>query len=379
MSDSVPIWMMIAGFLLVLGPLVTLHELGHYLIGRLCGIEAEAFSVGFGRELAGFTDKRGTRWKLSILPLGGYVQFKGDMDPASIPHPENMAQMDKAARAGNFHCASLGQRAATVFAGPAVNFLIAVVIFAGFNLTYGIQQPGDVQQENIVAGFTENSPAKAAGLKIGDKVIAVDSTKMRSFTELQRYVYTRPNQIVRVDAERAGTPVSVELKTMAYSVKDRFGNTSVIGLLGIQARPVEREFAPVGIGAATAKAFGQCYDIIVMMANGLKQIVVGQRSVDELGGPVKIAKYSGEQLSLGPEAFVGFVAMISLNLAFINLLPIPGLDGGHLFFYALEAVRGKAMGAMGTAIAYRSGMAVLVIFMVFVMINDLLTLPFAGN
>lgn len=377
MFESPPFWMYILGFLLLLGPLITLHELGHYLVGRWCGVKADVFSIGFGKEVAGFTDNRGTRWRLSVLPLGGYVQFKGDMNPASIPDNEAIAAADEAEREGSFHHASLGKRALIVAAGPVANILVTLAIFAGFFMAIGYPVAKDADQQLTVAAFPEDSPAQKAGLQIGDRIVAIEGKKVEKLMDVQQAVMAYPDQVLAVQVDRDGNPLDFSVRTMSMEVEDRFGNASRIGLIGIQAAEAEVAYEPQGPITAMGLALEESGRMAVMMVTGVKQIITGQRSVDELGGPIKIAKYSGEQLSLGWLSFVNFAALISLNLAFINLLPIPGLDGGHLAFYAAEAVRRKPVGPRGMEWAYRTGMALVLMLMLFVTFNDLVSLsPF---
>ncbi len=364
--------MFAAGFLLLLGPLVTVHEFGHYLVGRLFGVQAKAFSVGFGKELAGFTDKRGTRWKLSALPLGGYVQFKGDMNPASIPDAEAVSQIPEEERRGSFQFAPLWQRALIVFAGPLTNLLVTIAIFASFNLAYG-----QLVASNEVGQFAEVSAAREAGIEPGDRIVAIDGEAMEGFTDISQRVLLFPGEAIAVTVEREGDMRTIPV-TLSNSIeRDQFGNESRVGRLGIYA--AEPEIEQVGVGEAVVLAGEQSVALVKMMVTGVAQIITGDRSVQELGGPIKIAKFSGEQLSLGPEAFVSFAALISINLAFINLLPIPALDGGHLAFYAAEAIRRKPVGPRGMELAYRTGVAVVLALMVFVTINDLLSLPLFGR
>lgn len=375
--QSVPWWMWILGFLLVLGPLVTIHELGHYLVGRLFGVKAEAFSVGFGKELTGYTDKRGTRWKLSLLPLGGYVQFKGDMDPASIPHPDELAKMPAAERGDSFHFKPLWQRALIVFAGPATNILVAVAIFAAFFMAYGKPVPVESGMETVIAQFAEQSSAREAGMQVGDRIVAVDGQAVTSLQEVTDQIVLYPERSFDFTIERDGEQKQIKVTTDLSVTTDEFGNESKLGRIGVYSSPLM--FEPVSPGSAVTLALDQCATMGRMMVVGIKQIVTGQRGLDELGGPLKIAKYSGEQLSLGPQPFVWFIALISLNLAFINLLPIPALDGGHLAFYAAEAVRRKPIGPRGTEMAYRTGIAIVLVLMVFVTVNDVLSLPWFGS
>jgi len=373
MIEQPPFWMWIVGFLLVLGPLVTLHELGHLLIGRWLGVKAEAFSVGFGKELAGFNDKHGTRWRISALPLGGYVQFKGDMNPASMP------DRDAPVEDGAFQHASLWRRALIVFAGPATNILIAVGIFAAFFMFIGRPVPVDPNAQLTIASFTEDSAAREAGLRVGDRLVSVNGEKLESFSELQNTIMLRPEETMTFEIERDGAVSTVDVTTRSTDVEDRFGNVSKVGLIGIASGASSFNFEPQGMIASLGLAVDHSLGIIDMMVTGIGQIFTGERSVQELGGPVKIAKFSGEQLSLGAMAFINFAALISLNLAFINLLPIPALDGGHLAFYAAEAIRRKPVGPRGTEVAYRAGVALVLMLMVFVTINDLVHLPVFGN
>ncbi|NCP18252.1 MAG: RIP metalloprotease RseP [Erythrobacter sp.] len=372
MIEQPPFWMWILGFLLVLAPLITLHELGHLLVGRWLGVQADAFSIGFGKELVGFNDRHGTRWRISALPLGGYVQFRGDMNPASIPDP------DAPAEEGAFQNASLWRRALIVFAGPATNILIALGIFAAFFMMIGRPVPVDPEGQLTVAGFSENSPARDAGIEVGDRIVSLDGDRLGSFRELQSQVMLQPAQQMELGVERGDRMLTFDVTTISHEVEDRFGNVSRIGLLGVESAGAEYDFQQLGPIDALVGGAQQSIDTFSMMITGLKQIVTGQRSVQELGGPVKIAKFSGEQLSLGWIDFINFVALISLNLAFINLLPIPALDGGHLAFYAAEAIRRKPVGPRAMELAYRTGVALVLALMLFVTINDLASLTLFG-
>jgi regulator of sigma E protease len=360
------------GFLLLLGPLVTLHELGHYLVGRWFGVKAETFSFGFGKELAGWTDKRGTRWRLSALPLGGYVQFAGDMNPASQPS-EGWLALPEEERAKTFQSKPLWQRALIVAAGPVTNFLIAIVILAAFNFAIGkaVVPP-------VIGSVQNGSVAAEAGLVPGDRIVALDGEPADDFIELRRYVMFNPGAEVELTVENDGDQREIALTLASTTITDQFGNAMRIGRLGVM--PAEGgEMLPLGPVRSVTLAFEQTGEILAMMVNGIRQIVTGQRPVTELGGPIKMAKFSGEQLTLGWVDFASFVAMVSINLAFINLLPIPALDGGHLAFYAAEAVRRKPASPRSQEWAFRTGIAFVLALMLFVTINDVVSLLPLGS
>ena len=377
MFESPPVWMWLVGFALVLGPLVTLHELGHYLVGRMFGIKADAFSVGFGKELAGWTDKRGTRWKLSMLPLGGYVQFKGDMNPTSMADNEALEDVPAQDREGVFHFKPVWQRALVVLAGPMMNLLIALAIFASFFMIFGKPVAVDRAQTNVVGTFSDASAAREGGIEIGDRIISIDGAPVAEFKDIVDRVIIYPGKTVNVGVERAGERLVLPVKLSDSVEKDQFGNESRVGRLGVFSN--SQEYVSVGPAEAVYLSVDHSIGLVKMMVTGLAQIFTGDRSVRELGGPIKIAKFSGEQLSLGPLPFANFVALISINLAFINLLPIPALDGGHLAFYVAEAVRRKPIGPRGQEMAFRAGMALVLMLMLFVTANDIISLPFFGG
>lgn len=376
--QSVPIWMMLLGFLLMLGPLVTLHELGHYLVGRWCGVKADVFSVGFGKEIVGWNDQRGTRWRLSMLPLGGYVQFAGDMNPASQPS-EEFLRLPRAEREQCFQSKTLWQRALIVAAGPVMNLLIALVIFAAFFMIYGKPVAADPAQENFITEFSEQSAARDAGIQIGDRISAIDGEPMVDFRQIQQTVVLYPNKRFTVTVERGDQELSIPVTARPMETKDNFGNPMTIGLIGVLTEQTEMIRQPVGPIEATALSSKAIVNALDLMVTGIAQIIAGDRSVEELGGPIKMAKFSGEQLSLGAAEFVYFVAFISINLAFINLLPIPVLDGGHLAFYAVEAIRRKPLSPRSQEFAFRTGMALVLALMLFVTVIDIATLPIFGS
>jgi len=374
--------MYLIGFLLVLGPLITVHELGHYLVGRWFGVRAEAFSIGFGKELFGWTDKRGTRWKIAAIPLGGYVQFAGDMNPASVADNEALAKASPEERASSFHCKPLWQRALIVFAGPATNLLVTVAIFASFFAVMGRPNIEFPDNSTEVAGFSDTSPARDAGVEVGDRIVAIDGERVEDFSALINKVALYPNRTIELVVERQGDEIAFPITIGGVTEEDAFGNEATIGRIGVY-RPEDGEitvtYEQIGLLGSIAAAGKHSWGMVEMMVTGIKQILVGDRSLKELGGPIRIAKYSGEQLSLGALPFIEFAALISLNLAFINLLPIPALDGGHLAFYAAEAVRRKPVSPRGMELAYRTGVVAVLMLMVFVTVNDIVSLPIFGS
>jgi regulator of sigma E protease len=353
----------ILSFLLVIGPLIFVHELGHYFVGRWCGVKADTFSIGFGREILGWTDRRGTRWKLGWLPLGGYVKFAGDMNPASQPSPEWLA-LPAEERNRTFQAKPVWQRFLIVLAGPLTNFLLAILIFTAFLLTFG-----EPRTPPVVGKIEAGSAAEQAGLKPGDRIVSIDGHGVRRFEDISRHVILRPGEPLRIRFQRGGAEAEVTAVARPKVERDKFGNEFRRGLLGVGSGTPVIERVPVG--EALTGSVRMTWHVVSTTIEGLGQIITGRRSVEELGGPLKIAKFSGEQASLGFIAFVWFVAVISINLGFINLLPIPMLDGGHLLLYLVEAVRRKPLRPEAQEWAFRTGLAALLALMVFVTFNDL--------
>ena len=355
----------VLAFVLVIGPLVFLHELGHYLAGRVFGVKAEEFSIGFGRELFGVTDRRGTRWKFSLLPLGGFVKFAGDMDPSSRSDPGWLA-LPAEERARTFQAKPLWQRAIIVAAGPVTNFAIALGILTAFVLAVG-----ELKTSAVIGRVETGSPAQVAGLARGDRITALGERPVASFQDMLRYVQIRPGERVTIAFERDGRAQRVDATIATKIDVDRFGNQVKLGRLGIAMDASAARFEPVSPLAAPVVALSKIGDILGMMGEVIGQIFVGKRPVSELGGPLQIAKVSGEQFSLGLSSFVFFIALVSLNLAVINLLPVPVLDGGHLMFYAIEAVLRRPVSPQVMEWAFRGGLAAVLGLMLMVTFNDL--------
>jgi len=354
----------VVAFLLVIGPLIFIHELGHYFAGRWFGVHADTFSIGFGREITGWTDKRRTRWKVGWLPLGGYVKFAGDMNPASTPSDEWLS-LPAAERARTFQAKKLWQRFIIVAAGPITNFLFAIValmiIFAVVG--YPTSPP-------IIGAVKQGSVAEAAGFRPGDRVVSIDGRGIDTFVALQTYVALRPEEALTFTVNRGGRAVELHATPGAHVERDGFGNEARIGRLGLEMSG-SREFSRLPLLQLPGAAVGTTTDSVRTMITALGQVISGRRPISELGGPIRIAEVSGQQASLGWLPFFWLMAMVSINLGFINLLPIPLLDGGHLLFYLVEGVRRKPLKPEAQEWAFRTGLAVLLALMIFVTFNDL--------
>ena len=363
MTESPGVAFTILAFLLAIGPLIFVHELGHYFAGRWFGVKAETFSIGFGRELFGWADKRGTRWKVGWLPLGGYVKFKGDMNPASVADPEWL-NLPPEERAQTFQAKKVWQRFIIVFAGPAINFLFAILVFAGLFAAAGVPRT-----PAVVAAVSPGSAAAESGIRPGDRILSIAGRNVERFEDVSSIVLIRPNEPLRIELDRGGRALSVVATPKAELERDRFGNEFRRGLLGVQrGAPV---IEPVPVWQLPAAAVRHTWNTVVMMVETLGQVITGRRSVKELGGPLKIAQFSGQQATLGFVSFLVFMAIVSINLGFINLLPIPLLDGGHLLFYMIEGVRRKPLKPETQEWAFRTGLAALLALMIFVTFNDL--------
>ena len=362
MFDQPPLWFIVIAFLCAIGPLVFIHELGHYLAARWFGVRAEQFSIGFGREIAGWTDKRGTRWKVGWLPLGGYVRFVGDMNPASQADAD--AELTPEARVVAFHNKPWWQRFLIVLAGPAANFLLAIAIFAAFFASFGLPHT-----PAVVGQVQPGGVAAEAGLRPGDRIEAIAGQDVESFEDLRRIVSIRPGEQVLISINRSGQKREIQARLGTQQVTDEFGQTYRMGLLGVLGG--QRELQRLPVANIVPEATRYTFALTRSMIDGLGQIITGQRSTKDLGGPLKMAQIAGQQASLGAFEFIQLIALFSINLGFINLLPVPMLDGGHLVFYAAEAVRRRPVSVRAQDWAFRGGLALLLALLVFTTVNDL--------
>lgn len=433
-------------FLIVLSVLVFVHEWGHYIVARLCGVRVEKFSIGFGKELFGYTDKAGTRWKFSLIPLGGYVQMFGDTDPASAQSKDEVAEdgktsrpMTKEERKVAFFSKSVGQRAAIVFAGPAINFLFAIILLVGIYTTVGKPVTPPVAAAVIVGGAADQ-----AGIEPHDRVLAIDGKPITSFAEIQRQVAISLDRPLELTLLRDNTEINVTVTPTIDTFEDRFGfqhSRGMIGMIGagmgiaykdlvaiegqslanivddhkntliqnsfdrtttitlpwggndetrqLRIHALSTNNASIGDGLiltetigndvvrftpvkASVEAIKETWFVITGTFEALGQIIMGTRSTDELGGIIRIGAIAGDAAQTGLVALIAFTAMLSINLGLINLFPIPLLDGGHLVFYAYEAVFRKPMPDRVMDYALRFGMVFLVCLMAFANLNDLI-------
>jgi regulator of sigma E protease len=362
-------------FLIVLTIIVFVHEMGHYLVARWNGVAVQAFSIGFGPELWGFNDKNGTRWKICAIPLGGYVKFLGDMNAASVPDFDADDELDPQTRSVMFQHKNVWQRIAVVIAGPVANVLFTFIVLYG--LLLGL---GRYTLEARIDEVQADGPAAVAGLMADDRILEVDGYKVRSFGDFQRLVATSPNKEIIVKIERFGAERDIPVKTGVVERTDRFGNTSEIGYLGVLRDATQEEVVFVRPSPVEA-VFITIEDMVLIVHRSfefLGRLIIGQGDVDQLGGPVKIAKISGEAASIGIFTLVNLMALLSLNIGIFNLFPIPMLDGGHLMFYIYEVVRGKPLSPKAQEYGFRFGLLLVLGLTIFVTTNDIFSMWFSN-
>lgn len=358
-------------FLFVLAIVVFFHELGHFQVARWFRTKVDSFSIGFGPEIFGWLDRQGTRWKVCWIPLGGYVKFAGDDNPASVPDREHLERLraEGVDSASLFHFKPVGQRAAIVAAGPFANFILAIVIFAFLAMLVGerILMP----RVDVV---TPDSPAAEAGFEPGDVVTVINGRSIDSFAELQQRVALSPSTPLDITVLRDGDrTVDLKVTPEAVEITDRFGNTQTIGRLGIQRDSSGEEVRVVHHGPLSAVGYGveRTWDIITATMGYIGGIFAGTQSADQLGGPVRIAQMSGQVASFGIAPLFTFIAIISVSIGLLNLFPVPLLDGGHLVFYAYEAVVGRPLPERVQEVGFQIGLALLIALMIFATWNDL--------
>ena len=358
-------------FLFVLTVVVFFHELGHFLMARLCGIKVLVFSIGFGPEIAGFNDRYGTRWKISAIPLGGYVKFFGDDNAASVPDQAAAASMSDADRKDSFMFQPVGSRAAVVAAGPIANFILAIAIFAAIFMTVGKQTTSA-----RVDAVQPASAAEAAGFKPGDLVLAINGEKIESFSDMQRIVSISAGETLSIDVDRGGAPINLKAAPQLKELKDNFGNVHRLGVLGISRSMSPGDIKTEKAGPLRAIVMGaqETWFVVDRTLAYIGGVFVGREAADQLGGPIRIAQVSGQVATAGFTALIHLTAVLSVSIGLLNLFPIPLLDGGHLLFYAIETIRGRPLSERAQEVGFRIGLAVVVMLMIFATFNDILRL-----
>jgi regulator of sigma E protease len=358
-------------FLFVLSLVVFFHELGHFLVGRWCGVRILVFSIGFGPEIIGFNDRYGTRWKISAIPLGGFVKFFGDDNVASVSSSARLAGMDEAARAECFVFQPVCARAAIVVAGPLANFILAIAIFAGIFMLYGKQT-----MSARVDAVQPDSAAATAGFQPGDLVLAIDGHSVESFADMQRIVSASADETLAVTVERNGATLTLKAVPALKEVKDTFGNVHRIGILGISRSmaAADMKLQPVPPPRAVWMGIEETWFVVERTLSYIGGVVVGREAADQLGGPIRIAQMSGQVATMGFVALLHLAAVLSVSIGLLNLFPIPLLDGGHLLFYGIEAMRGRPLSERAQEVGFRIGLAIVLMLMIFATFNDIIHL-----
>jgi len=373
------LWAYVLPFVIVLGVLVFIHEWGHYIVARLCGVKVETFSIGFGKEIFGWTDKKGTRWKVAWLPLGGYVQMFGDVDPASTKHADQRTLTAEEKRVA-FYAQPIIKRSAIVAAGPAINFLFAILVLTTLYATEG--QP---YTPPVVGKLVVGSPAEKAGIQPDDKILSLDGQSVERFQDMAQYVAVNLNKEIAVEVvhstkKETGKDTWSDKSTILHVTPalidetDRFGFKNQRGRLGVISPTSEMAIKHHTLLSAFVAANKDVWEIVTNTLKALGQMIAGTRSTDELGGILRIGAYAGDFAKQGVVALISFAGLLSVNLGLINILPIPMLDGGHLAFYAMEKINGKPIAERFQEYALRVGLTFLLGIMLFATWNDLVQL-----
>jgi regulator of sigma E protease len=352
------------------------HELGHFLVARLCGVRVLTFSIGFGPEIAGFYDRSGTRWRFAAIPLGGYVKFLGDENAASATDHEVLASLRPEERERSFAAQPVAKRAAIVAAGPFANFLLAIVVFAAIFMFHG-----RMEMAPIVDRLQAGSAAEAAGFQPGDRILSIDGQAIRTFSEMQRIVSASAGVELAIEVDRGGRPVTLVATPELREIQDGFGGTQRLGVLGISRSTADSGTVSVqryGFFDAIVLGSEETWFVVKRTGQFLGGLVAGRESADQLGGPLRIAQVSGQVANAGITALFNLVAVLSVSIGLLNLVPIPMLDGGHLLFYGLEALRGRPLSERAQEMGLRIGLALVLMLMLFATWNDIVFLSSLG-
>lgn len=354
-------------FLFVLTVVIFVHELGHFLVARWYGVKVKTFSIGFGKEIFGFFDRYGTRWRVAWLPLGGYVKFLDDENGASVPSRDALQKMSTEEREGAFQTKPLGARAAIVAAGPIANFILAILVFAATFALVGINVTAPRVDEIVPDGA-----AAKAGFQVGDVIVAIDGQPIETFSDMQRVVNASSDRELAFDVKRGEALLTLKATPDRREISDRFGNKLRVGVIGIKRNTTQQEwqFKQYGPGEAVVMAVKESYFIVSRTLGYLYDVVTRRESGDQLGGPLRIADISGQVATLGFLALINLTAVLSVSIGLINLFPIPLLDGGHLMFYAIEAVRGRPLSERAQEVGFRIGFAIVLLLLVYTTYQD---------
>ena len=372
------LWEVGLPFVIALTILVFVHEMGHYSVARFCDVRVEVFSIGFGPEIFGWNDKANTRWKICMIPLGGYVKMFGEGEEISEDNDDSRKdqKLSDEEKAVSFQYKTLLQRSAIVFAGPLINFLFAIIAFAGIFMTVGLPNSNSDQLIAKIGKLSAGAPAVSAGLKVGDQIIEIDTKKVVYFSDLQEIIKSRPNKKLVIKALRDGREIIFELKTSSRLVKNESGESMNIGLLGVSVAQGDITYVRQGVFQSIYLGIQRTYNFTLQILKYIKDIFIGKQSTDELGGIIRIAQISGQVAELGLVSFISFLAILSVNLGLINLFPIPMLDGGHLVFYAIEAMIGRPLSSRIQEYLLKFGLLLVIFIFLFVTWNDLVHLKF---
>ncbi|MFN7038265.1 MAG: RIP metalloprotease RseP [Alphaproteobacteria bacterium] len=354
----------IISFLVIISVIVFIHEFGHYIAAKSFGVKINIFSIGFGKELVGWNDKSGTRWKICAIPMGGYVKMHGDENAASMPDEELLSNLTEAEKKDSFHAKPLYAKALVVSAGPIANFILAIVL-----LTFIFNVYGKAVVLPIIDQIQENSSAQKAGLNIGDEIISINNNPIKVFSDIERIIFENPNQALNFEIKRADSILHIPIIPHLTETKDSFGNKITVPRVGIISRKFEiQKFSVIN---SLMMATKETYMLSKATINAIGQMITGKRGTEELGGPISIAKYSGQSVKSGFITVLWFIILLSINLGLINLMPIPILDGGHLLFYAIEAIKGSPLSQRIQQYSFRIGLVIVLSLMAFSTFNDI--------
>lgn len=345
----------IPAILFIITVVVFFHELGHFLVARACGVRVDVFSIGFGKEIVGITDRRGTRWKLSWIPLGGYVKFAGDANAASAPDPA-AAALPASERAGMLQFKPLWQRAAVAAAGPAANFAVAIALFTAILLYVG-----HVTLAPVVGGVNKGSAAEAAGIKAGDLLTAINGTPVDDFGQLPQIISMRGGEDLTIDLDRHGQHLTVHAVPRPMRLRNGLGEVESSFGIGVSSMPgLAPQRHPYTLPGAFTAACGQTADIIQNSLVGIVKLIQGHASTDQMGGTIRIVQVTHKVAQMGFFALLNLAAVLSVSIGLVNLFPIPLLDGGHLLYYGCEAVLGRPLGERAQELGFRFGVILIV-------------------